>query len=320
MSDVAVVGAGAWGSALAIQAHRAGCKVRLVARDAAKAAALAASRTSPQLKTVRLPEAIEVADTLGPSADLIVWAVPMQRLRESLHQFRPASIPLVLCMKGVEAETGWLPTEVTTDVLGPGSCAILSGPNFAEEIAHGLPAASVVGAEDADLRTAVASRLGSAMFRIYGNADPLGVQLGGAAKNVMAIAAGVVIGAGLGENARAALVTRGLAELRRLIIGLGGHADTAMGLSGLGDLMLTCTGPASRNFTLGLRLGRGESLADIQRAVQLTVEGVATAKALVARAGGLELPICRAVVALLEGTKSLEQVVSSLLSRPQRDE
>ena len=162
--------------------------------------------------------------------------------------------------------------------------------------------------------------LGSSTFRLYGNNDPIGAQLGGAAKNVIAIAAGAVIGAGLGENARAALVTRGLSELRRLAIALGGRAETVMGLSGLGDLLLTCTGRASRNFSLGYALGRGERLLKIQESRSGVTEGVLTAAALVARASDVELPICRAVAELLAGVKTLDQAISQLLSRPQRDE
>jgi glycerol-3-phosphate dehydrogenase (NAD(P)+) len=183
-----------------------------------------------------------------------------------------------------------------------------------------LPTAAVVASTDASLREAVMARLGTGTFRLYGNADPIGAQLGGAAKNVIAIAAGAVIGAGLGENARAALVTRGLSELRRLVVGQGGQADTVMGLSGLGDLLLTCTGPASRNFSLGCALGRGEKLMDILAGRAEVTEGVATAAALVARAGNVELPICRAVAELLAGRKSLDQAIAQLLSRPQRDE
>jgi glycerol-3-phosphate dehydrogenase (NAD(P)+) len=162
--------------------------------------------------------------------------------------------------------------------------------------------------------------LGTSTFRLYGNDDPIGAQLGGAAKNVIAIAAGAVIGAGLGENARAALVTRGLSELCRLAVALGGRADTVMGLSGLGDLFLTCTGPSSRNFSLGYALGRGATLSDILASRSAVTEGVPTASALVARAGEVELPICHAVADLLTGMKTLDQAITQLLSRPQREE
>ena len=172
------------------------------------------------------------------------------------------------------------------------------------------------------MRELVAARLGTSGFRLYGSDDPVGAQIGGAAKNVIAIAAGAVIGAGLGENARAALVTRGLAELGRLAVALGGRAETITGLSGLGDLLLTCTGPASRNYSLGLALGRGEALADILAARRAVTEGVATAPALVARAAalGLDLPVCAAVAALVEGGTTVAEAIATVLARPRRDE
>jgi glycerol-3-phosphate dehydrogenase (NAD(P)+) len=170
------------------------------------------------------------------------------------------------------------------------------------------------------LRARLAALLGTATFRVYGNDDPIGAQVGGAAKNVIAIAAGAVIGAGLGENARAGLITRGLAELSRLAVALGGRAETVMGLSGLGDLLLTCTGASSRNFSLGLALGRGEALAAVLGARSATTEGVATAPALVARAGGVEMPVCRAVNDLLAGSITLAGAMEALLARPRRDE
>ena len=170
------------------------------------------------------------------------------------------------------------------------------------------------------MREQVAGLLATSGFRLYGNDDPVGAQLGGAAKNVVAIAAGVVTGAGLGENARAALITRGLAELGRLATALGGRTETMMGLSGLGDLLLTCTGPRSRNFSLGLALGRGESLADVLAARTGVTEGVATAPALVARAADVDLPICRAVAALLAGEVTVSDAIAALLARPRRDE
>ena len=185
----------------------------------------------------------------------------------------------------------------------------------------GLPAATVVASVDADLRDQVRATLGTSTFRLYGNDDPIGAQLGGAAKNVIAIAAGAVIGAGLGENARAALVTRGLNEVRQLAVALGGRAETVMGLSGLGDLLLTCTGLSSRNFSLGHALGRGETLRAILASRSAVTEGVATASALVVRAGtAVELPICRAVADLLAGDKTLDEAIDQLMSRPQRDE
>ena len=320
MSDVTVVGAGAWGTALAIQAARAGASVRLWARDPARAAEIDAQRESPRLAGVRLTDPVTVIHDLARIAGIVLLAVPMQHLRGVLARLPPATAPLVICAKGIEAGTHLLPLEVV-EAVHPGTpAAVLTGPNFAHEIAAGLPAAAVVAAGQAALRESVIGALSTPTFRLYGNDDPVGAQVGGAAKNVIAIAAGTVIGAGLGENARAALITRGLAELARLVVALGGRAETVMGLSGLGDLLLTCTGPASRNYSLGLALGRGEKLADVLAARSAVTEGVATAPALVARAAGVDIPICTAVAALLDGRITLRQAMANLLARPLRDE
>ena len=319
MNKLAVIGAGAWGTALAVQGDRAECAVTLVARDAATAGAIAAGRHNPRLPGVALPPAMEVADAIPSDAALLVWAVPMQQIRASLTRPRPVGVPILICAKGVEVGTHRLPLEVLADVAPDCPAAILSGPNFAMEVARGLPTASVIACRDGGLRDRVSEMLGTESFRLYGNDDPVGAQIGGAAKNVIAIAAGVVIGAGLGENARAALVTRGLAELQRLAVAMGGRAETVMGLSGLGDLLLSCAGPTSRNFSLGLAVGRGSSLQDAL-AAGTTVEGVATAGALLARAGEVDLPICRAVAHFLGGRETLTSVMQRLLSRPRRDE
>jgi glycerol-3-phosphate dehydrogenase (NAD(P)+) len=320
MSRVAVIGAGAWGVALALQAGRAGHSVALVARDATTARAIRNSRESNRLPGHRIPESVDVRDDIPTDADVSLWVVPTQHLRSSLLRLQPVAGPIVVCAKGVEGGTHLLPLEVVGDACAAGPLAVLTGPTFAHEVAAGLPAAAVVAGEDAVLRELVLATLGTPAFRLYGNDDPLGAQLGGAAKNVIAIAAGAVIGAGLGENARAALVTRGLSELRRLAVALGGRADTVMGLSGLGDLLLTCTGPSSRNFSLGYALGQGESLSRILGSRSAVTEGVPTAAALVARAGAVDLPICQAVAALLAGVQTLDRAIAALLSRPQRDE
>jgi glycerol-3-phosphate dehydrogenase (NAD(P)+) len=320
MSSVTVIGAGAWGTALAIQAVRAGNDVMLWARDPGRAGTIATSRENPRLPGARLAEPISVTATLPEAADITLLAVPTQHLRVVLRRLPVGLAPLVVCAKGVEAATLRLPLEIVAEVRPTTPAAILTGPNFAHEIAAGLPAAAVVAAGDAVLRERVAAQLGTAAFRLYGNDDPAGAQVGGAAKNVIAIAAGAVIGAGLGENARAALITRGLAELGRLAMALGGRAETVMGLSGLGDLLLTCTGAASRNYSLGLALGRGEKLADVLASRSAVTEGVATAPALVARAAGVELPICAAVASLLAGHTTLTQAIAALLARPRRDE
>jgi glycerol-3-phosphate dehydrogenase (NAD(P)+) len=230
--------------------------------------------------------------------------------------------PVLICAKGVEAGSLLLPLEILMDTHPAATAGVLSGPNFAHEIARGLPAAAVVASHDSGLRALGVARLGSAGFRLYGGDDPVGAEIGGAAKNVIAIAAGAVMGAGLGENARAALITRGLAEIARLASALGGRADTVAGLSGLGDLLLTATGAGSRNTSLGMALGRGESLTDILAARQGVTEGVATAPALVARAAqlGVDLPICAAVADLVRGRVTVQEAVARLMARPQRDE
>jgi glycerol-3-phosphate dehydrogenase (NAD(P)+) len=320
MNSVVVIGAGAWGTALAIQAARAGNDVTLWARDPARAQAIAMGRENPRLPGHRLPDAVQVVSALPASADVALLVVPMQHLRGVLERMTTPDAPLVVCIKGLETATLRLPLEVVAELRPGAPTAVLTGPNFAHEVAAGLPAASVVAAADAAVRDRITALLATPSFRLYGNDDPVGAQVGGAAKNVIAIAAGAVIGAGLGENARAGLITRGLAELARLAVALGGRADTVMGLSGLGDLLLTCTGPSSRNFSLGLALGRGERLADVLAARSTATEGVATAPALVARAADVDMPICTAVAELLAGRKTLAEAITKLLARPRRDE
>lgn len=302
MNSVAIVGAGAWGCALARQAARAGTAVTLWARDRPRDAGLPVTHELP-----------------GEGHDAILLAVPVQHMAAVLSRFRPAA-PVVTCAKGIEAGTGRLPLEIL-EALWPGTPgAVLTGPNFAGEIGAGLPAAAAIAASDPGLRDRIKALLASETFRLYGNDDPVGAQLGGAAKNVIAIAAGVVAGAGLGENARAALITRGLAELTRCVVALGGRAETVSGLSGLGDLLLTCTGAASRNFRCGFALGQGNTLQAALAASPGVVEGVATAPALLARAAEVELPICAAVAALLAGQLTVRGATASLLGRPMRDE
>ncbi len=323
---IAVLGAGAWGTALAIQAARAGAAVTLWARDKARAAAIAKTRENARhLPGHRLSPAIEVTNELALAirdAAVVLAAVPAQHMRAVLQRLPAPPAPLLVCAKGVEQGTLRLPLEVAAAVFPGLPLAVLSGPTFAHEVARGLPAAAVVAAEDPALRARVGDLLSSPGFRLYGGEDPVGVQVGGAAKNVIAIAAGAVIGAGLGENARAALVTRGLAELSRLTLALGGRAETAAGLSGLGDLLLTTTGPGSRNTALGMALGGGASLAEALAGKVGVAEGVATAPAIVARAAGVgvELPICQAVAALLAGEMTVGDAMMRLLARPRRDE
>jgi glycerol-3-phosphate dehydrogenase (NAD(P)+) len=316
MNEIAVIGAGAWGTALAIQAARAGNRVTLWARDPARA--VSSARESARLPGVLVPPEIALTDRL-PDAPVTLLAVPLQHMRPVIADLPGGGI-VVACAKGVEDGTCALPLEVLAEALPGRPACVLTGPNFAHEIARGLPAAAVVAGPDC--RTAVIAALATPTFRLYGNEDPIGAQIGGAAKNVVAIAAGVVVGAGLGENARAALVTRGLAEIARLAMAIGGQAATVAGLSGLGDLLLTCTGASSRNFSLGLELGRGRALADILAGRSAVTEGVRTAPALVARAeqAGVAMPIAASVAAVMEGRLDVKGAAAALLARPLREE
>ena len=315
--DIAVIGAGAWGSALAVLNARAGRRVTLWARSAQAATAMQTARQNPRLPGVALPMNLCVTSVL-PCAEIYLLAVPTQYLRATLAGLELHGAPLVLCCKGLEAGTLNLPPEI----INGQPAAVLTGPNFAREIAMGLPAAAVLATPDSQLRARLIAGLKTDTLRLYGSADMLGAALGAAAKNVIAIAAGAVIGAGLGENARAALITRGLVEIARLARALGGRAETISGLSGLGDLLLTCTGPGSRNFSLGLALGQGQNLADILTARSSVTEGVATAPALLARAAraGVEMPIVQAVTKLLANEMNIAETMSALMGRALKDE
>lgn len=325
MSKLMVYGAGAWGTALAIHAARLGHGVVLWARDPQRALEMQAARVNTRLLPgVTFPEGLRVTHDPAPApeAHLAIVAVPMQPLREFLNSLPQQLPPLLLVCKGLEANTLRLPLEVLAQARPGLSGGVLSGPNFAHEVAAGLPAASVVAAHDPRLCEVALSLLSGAALRIYASEDALGVQLGGAAKNVLAIAAGISSGAGLGENARAALITRGLAELSRLVTGLGGRAETAAGLSGLGDLLLTAMGTSSRNASLGFALGRGLTLAQALEGRVGVTEGIATAPALLERArlAGVELPICTAVAAVLQGRLDAKGAVATLMARPLRPE
>jgi glycerol-3-phosphate dehydrogenase (NAD(P)+) len=295
--------------------------VALWARDADKAAALRASRETARLPGLKLPENVAVVDGF-PQASVLVACVPMQHLRGLLTRLPAGPAPLVLCCKGVETATLALAPELVMSIRPGQKIAVLTGPNFAHEIAAGLPAAAVLAAEDARLRADLMAALRAETLRLYGSGDVIGAALGGAAKNVIAIAAGVVMGAGLGENARAALITRGIAEISRLALALGGRAETVSGLSGLGDLLLTCTGASSRNYSLGAALGQGRALADILRNRSDVTEGVATAPALLARAAavGVEVPITAAVAGLLAGDTGVKATMAALMGRALKDE
>lgn len=313
MSSITVIGAGAWGTALAIHAARLDHQVTLWARHPQRI-----GTENPRLPGTTLPANIQVNATIAPS-DATLLAVPMQHLRATLEALRPSG-PLILCCKGLETSTGLLPLEVLHQVQPETEACFLTGPNFAREIAAGLPAAAVLAGTDAALRTTLLHLLAGPVFRLYGNDDTVGAQLGGAVKNVIALGAGAVTGAGLGENARAALITRGVAELGRLTTALGGKQETVAGLSGLGDIVLSCGSPTSRNFSTGFALGQGAYLSDVVHPDGPVIEGVPTASAIITRAPRLDLPIIHAVAGLLAGHLTMPEAVGRLLARPLRDE
>jgi glycerol-3-phosphate dehydrogenase (NAD(P)+) len=321
---IAVVGAGAWGIALANLIARADRAVLLATRDRAGAEALAARRESPRLPGVRIDERVGIAP-VGPDVgryDAILLAVPSQQLRDAARAIAPqlrSGTPVVACAKGIERGTHQFMTEVIAECAAGAQPAILSGPSFAEEVARGLPAAVTLAARDETTAAALARALGAPAFRPYHSTDVRGVEIGGAAKNVLAIAAGIVAGRGLGASAAAALVTRGFAELFRFGKAFGARPETLTGLSGLGDLILTCSSPQSRNYSFGLALGKGARPAETGGKL---AEGVFTAPVLLemADAKGIDMPIARAVVAILSGRASVDEATETLLTRPFRAE
>jgi glycerol-3-phosphate dehydrogenase (NAD(P)+) len=325
--SVGVIGAGAWGTALAAAAAQAGRRVRLWAREPEVVEQIGRhSENRLFLPGVTLPKEIVATSRLAEAAqaEALLIVVPAQHLRESLELLLPhvaRGAPLALCAKGVERGSGKLLTEVLSEAAPGSEPAILSGPSFAKDVARGLPTAVTVAAR-MQIALRLQASLGHATFRPYASDDLTGVALGGAAKNVYAIASGIVDGMGLGESARAALIARSFAELTRLGQALGAKAETLMGLSGLGDLVLTATSASSRNFSFGRALGEGRTLAELESPGHPLAEGVETAPALVrrARAEGVELPIAEAVAAVLEGALPLSDAVLRLMSRPLKPE
>jgi glycerol-3-phosphate dehydrogenase (NAD(P)+) len=326
---LAVIGGGAWGSALALVAARAGCAVRLWARDRAIVAAINERHENPvYLPGIALDPALAaVTDPAAAlaEAEAALVVVPAQFLRSALEQLRAfvrPGLPLLLCAKGIEIGSLKTMSEAAAEVLPDSALAVLSGPSFATEVARGLPTAVTIASRDPDLAEAFVAALGTPRFRPYSSGDPTGAEIGGAVKNVMAIACGIVEGRGLGDNARAALITRGLAEMVQLGRVKGAEAETFRGLSGLGDLVLTCTATQSRNYALGLALGRGASLGEALAQRRSVVEGVATAAAVARLAARLdvEMPITAAVDAVLHRGMAIDRMIEALLSRPYRSE
>ena len=327
MSPAAVVGAGSWGTALAGLLAANGHPVRLWARDPALAEAMRASRHNPRyLTSLPLPDAVEpTAELAGALAGalLVVSVVPSHAVRETMAAAAPhlaAGAVVVSASKGIENGTLMRMTEVLAEALpaaGGGRLAVLSGPSFADEVARGLPTAVTVASAEPDTAERVREAFATPRFRVYTSTDVVGVELGGALKNVIAIATGIADGLGSGTSARAALITRGLAEISRLGTALGGEQLTFMGLAGLGDLVLTCTGDLSRNRTVGLRLGRGETLAEIQADMRMVAEGIRTTRSAraLARRAGVEMPITEQVHEMLYDSKSPQVVVEELMTR-----
>lgn len=316
--SVAVIGAGAWGTALATVAARAGRNVTLWARNAEHAARIASSRDNPRLPGVRLaPEIVVTSElSLAASADMLLIATPAQHLRGAVnmlasHLTKP--VPVIACAKGIEHGTHKFMTDVIAEAAPHTQPAILSGPSFADDVARGLPTAVTLAAKDEALASALVQALGSATFRPYHTTDVRGVEIGGAAKNVLAIAAGIVVGRNLGASALAALTTRGFSELARLGRACGARTETLSGLSGLGDLLLSCSTAQSRNFALGIALGRGEAAPAGRLA-----EGAFTAPVLVelATAQRVDMPVSQAVAAILDGRLTIDAAIEGLLTRP----
>jgi glycerol-3-phosphate dehydrogenase (NAD(P)+) len=321
---IAVLGAGAWGTALAnAAAARAGRDVVLWARDAAHVDEMTRERENRR----RLP-GVAFAVNVAPQADLaatvaaadvILAVAPAQAMRDlatRLQGLAPPNVPVVVCAKGIERRTDLLMSDVVAQCLPGQLTAILSGPSFADDVARGLPTAVTLASRDEQLAKALASALGTQTLRLYHSTDVRGVEIGGAAKNVLAIACGMASGRGLGASAGAALIARGFAELSRFAVARGARAETLMGLSGLGDLVLTCSSAQSRNFSFGLALGRGE------KAPEKLAEGAHTAPVLLelAEQSRVDMPIARAVADILSGRISVDQAVGILLARPQKAE
>ncbi len=328
MSKIGIIGGGAWGTALAETMRRAGNEVILQAREAEAVEAinkfhenklfLPGIKLSPAVRaTTRITEALE--------ADIVLLVTPSQKLREvtlAAERDWPAHVPAVICCKGIEQETGDLMSEVVGQTLPGVPVAVLSGPTFAREVALNLPTAVTLACVDETLGKILMETLSAPRFRIYRSRDVAGAQVGGAVKNVIAIACGIVEGRKMGDNARAALITRGLAEIIRLGVAKGAMPETLAGLSGLGDLTLTCNAMQSRNFSLGVEIGQGKKMEDVLSARNSVAEGVYTAPSVsaLARGLGVEVPICTAVDAVLHHFADIDASIAGLLARPLKAE
>jgi glycerol-3-phosphate dehydrogenase (NAD(P)+) len=329
MARMTIIGAGAWGTALACVARRAGHDATLWAREAEVVDAINAGEGNPvYLPDIDLEPGIAATTDIAAAVadtDAVLMVAPSQFLRGVATAMQPhlaAGAPVVLCAKGIEHDTLALMTEAAADALPGTPLAVLSGPTFAREVAQGLPTAVTLACADAALGQTLVDMIGSPLFRPYLSGDLVGAEIGGAVKNVLAIACGIVTGRKLGDNTRAALITRGLAEMARLGTAKGGRPETLMGLSGLGDLTLTCNGPQSRNMSLGMALGEGRKLEDVLAERTSIAEGVFSAASVVALAEklGVDMPICAAVDQVINLGADIDATIAGLLSRPFRAE
>ena len=328
MQRVGVIGAGAWGTALAAVVRRAGRDVMLWAREEEVVGSINTHHINDVfLPNVPLDEGIQATTNMANAtdADLVLLVAPAQHLRAVcglLAPNWPNGTPAVICSKGIERITNLLMTDIIAEALPSAPPMVLSGPTFAKEVAAGLPTAVTLASADVALSDEVASAIGTQAFRPYTSTDLVGAAIGGAVKNVLAIACGIVHGKGLGENARAALITRGLTEVVRLAVALGGRPETLMGLCGLGDLLLTATSMQSRNYSLGAALGEGRTLDEILGVRRAVTEGVYTAEAVVALAKdkGVDMPICMAMDGILNRNTSVDQAIQGVLNRPIKEE
>jgi glycerol-3-phosphate dehydrogenase (NAD(P)+) len=328
IDSVGIIGGGAWGTALAQAMRRAGRDAVLWAREPEVVSAINARRVNEAfLPGITLDKGIRATSNLGDAAacDALLLVAPAQHVRAVVRELKPAlrtGQPVVMCAKGIEQATGQMMGEVLAAELPQVIPAVLSGPSFAADVGRGLPAALTIACADEAAGQLLAERLGSPMFRLYWTNDLVGVELGGAVKNVLAIAAGIVDGQGLGASAHAALVTRGFAEMRRLGRALGARPETLIGLSGLGDLILTCGSPQSRNMSLGRALGRGETLTQALAGKLAVTEGVYTAAAVrrIAEEQGIDMPICAAVCDIIDGRTSVKDAIGQLMQRPLKAE
>jgi glycerol-3-phosphate dehydrogenase (NAD(P)+) len=327
MTNIGIIGGGAWGTALAQVAASGGAAVTLWAREADVVASInSAHENSAFLKGITLSPAIRATSNMAElgSASLLLVVAPAQHVRSVMVNLAPhlhSSTPLILCAKGIEQATGLLVGEIVASVAPAQPVAVLSGPTFAHEVARGLPTAITLACADEALGRQLVATLGQPTFRPYWSPDVVGAEIGGAVKNVLAIACGIAAGRGLGENAKASIITRGFAELLRFGAKKGARPETLMGLCGLGDLILTCGSAQSRNMSLGMALGQGQSAAEALSGKTTVAEGAATAPVLarIAADMGVDMPICQAVAAILAGA-DVTETITALLTRPFRDE